>query len=342
MVKMSILFLSLEVVLLIGLSALCSGLNISLMSLEVDDLKRKAKLGDRNAAKLLPLRKNGHLSLAAILLTNVAAVSATSLVLENVAGGIIAGISATLLIVIFGEITPQAVFVRHALKLCAQFSPALRAMIVITYPLSKPIQLLLDKLFSSETHILATRHELGLMITEHLGDTESELDEDEVEIIRGALQLSEKRVNSIMTPIRQVFWVTSSDVIDDRKIDDIKARGWSRIPVFNKQLTTSYGLLHVKDLLDIDFSSGVPVQDLPVYPIEVVGSMTALDTLFRRFITGGVHLIPVEKDDRIVGIVTIEDLLEEIVGREIEDEADRKRRQKIASKVKGKRPNRQA
>lgn len=56
---------------------------------------------------------------------------------------------------------------------------------------------------------------------------------------------------------------------------------------------------------------------------QVVGNMTALDTLFRKFISGGTHLLPVERDDKIVGIVTIEDLLEEIVGHEIEDETDR-------------------
>ncbi|HSX00321.1 MAG TPA: hypothetical protein VLH38_04760 [Patescibacteria group bacterium] len=61
--------------------------------------------------------------------------------------------------------------------------------------------------------------------------------------------------------------------------------------------------------------------------------MTALDTLFRKFITGGAHLIPVEKDDKIVGIATIEDLLEEIVGHEIEDETDRSKRRKIRTKV---------
>src|SRR6185369_14545913 len=177
------------------------------MSLEVADLRRKAKLGNGDAAKVLPLRKNGHLSLAAILLTNVAAVSATSLVLESVAGGIIAGITATLLIVIFGEIMPQALFVRRALWFCALLSPALRVMIILTYPVSKPLQLLLDKLFEEREEPLDTRQELGLMITEHLGSSESELDEDEVEIIRGALQLSEKHVREIMTPISQVYWL---------------------------------------------------------------------------------------------------------------------------------------
>lgn len=313
---------------LVGFSAMCSGLNIALMSLEIADLERKVKLGNRDARRVLALRKNGHLSLAAILLTNVAAVSATSLVLESVVGGLIAGLGATLLIVIFGEIIPQALFVRRALRYCALFSPALRAMIVATYPVSKPLQLLLDNLFGHETQQLDSRHELGLMITEHLGDTNSELDEDEVEIIRGALQLSEKRVRDITTPIRHTYWLTREDKIDSRKINEIKARGWSRIPVFDERLATCYGVLHIKDLLDVDFNGGVAVRELSLYPTEVVGSMTALDTLFRKFITGGVHLIPVEKDSRVIGIVTIEDLLEEIVGHEIEDETDRRKRAK--------------
>ena len=327
---MNLILLALEVLVLVGISAMCSGLNIALMSLEVADLERKAKLGNNDASRVLNLRKNSHISLAAILLTNVAAVSATSLVLESLAGGLVAGVAATLLIVIFGEITPQAYFARRALRLCATLSPVLRVMIVLTYPVSKPLQLLLDRLFGEETPELDTRHELGLMITEHLGDDNSELDADEVEIIRGALQLSEKQVVSIMTPVRQVYWVTPESILDARKIEEIKARGWSRIPVFNKELTACYGLLLIKELVDMDFNHhDLSVSEFNLYPAEVVGSKTALDTLFRRFINSGVHLFPVERDSRIIGIVTIEDLLEEIVGHEIEDETDRRRRRTI-------------
>jgi metal transporter CNNM len=315
-----------EVAVLVALSAACSGLNIALMSLEIADLRRKAKLGNTDARKVMPLRKNSHLSLAAILLSNVAAVSATSLVLESATGGLIAGISATLLIVIFGEIMPQALFSKHALMFCARLSPILRLMIFITYPVAKPLQLLLDALFGEETEELETRHELGLMITEHLGDNNSELDEDEVEIIRGALQLSEKHAIDIMTPIRNVYWFTPDETLDAAKIDEIKSHGWSRIPILNKRLTTCYGVLLIKDLVDVNFdTSSVKVNDLPLYSTETVGSKTALDTLFRRFITGGTHLIPIEKDSHIIGITTIEDLLEEIVGHEIEDETDRRR-----------------
>lgn len=311
------------VVALVAVSAVCSGLNVALMALHPADLRRKAKLGDRNARAVLPMRKNTHLTLSAILLTNVAAVSATSLVLESVFYGLVAGILATLLTVIFGEILPQAYFLRHALAFCARLSPLLRLMTVITYPISKPLQLLLDQLFKGETAHLQSRHELGLMITEHLGARESELDEDEVEIIRGALSLSEKRVRDILTPISEVYWLTPQTVIDGDKIDEIKASGRSRIPVFNQQKTACYGILLVKQLVDIDFDDNPPrVDELPLHPVEMVGSMTALDTMFRKFIGSHTHLIPVEKDDAIIGVVTIEDLIEEIVGHEIEDETD--------------------
>lgn len=312
------------VILLIGLSAICSGLNVALMSLGLQDLRRKAKLGNMDAKKVLPLRTNTHLTLSAILLTNVAAVSATSLVLESVLYGLFAGLISTLLIVIFGEIVPQAFLVRRALFFMARFSRLLRFMIFVTYPVSKPLQLLLDRLFQDETIQLQSRHELGIMISEHLNTKESELDEDEVEIIRGALQLSEKRVRDIMTPVDQVFWLTQLTVIDSEKIDEIKDSGRSRIPVFNQALTICYGLLLVKDLVDVDFDDYPPrVDELPLHPTEIVGSMTALDTMFRKFISSGTHLLPVERDDKIVGIVTIEDLLEEILGHEIEDETDR-------------------
>ncbi len=312
-----------EVILLVGFSAICSGLNIGIVSLNMGDLQRKANLGNSAARRVLPFRKNLHLTLAGILLTNVAAISGTSIVLNNRYNGFIAEIATTLLIVIFGEVLPQAYFAHHALIFCARFAPLLRGMIVVTYPVSKPLQLLLDKFFGEEALHLQTRRELGLVIAEHAGADESELDEDEVEIMRGALQLSEKRVRDIMTEIKKVYWLTPDTKINASKIDEIKERGWSRIPVFNRRLTTCFGVLLMKDLVDIDFdTSAVRVDDLPVYPAQVVGSMTALDTLFRKFINGGTHLFPVERDDEIVGIVTIEDLLEEIVGHEIEDELD--------------------
>lgn len=324
--NMDLIVITVEVFFLVLFSAICSGLNIAVMSLDPAELRRKAKLGNRQAKRVLPLRRRTHLTLASILLVNVAAVSATSLVLEQRLNGWIAGSLSTLLIVVFGEIMPQALFSRNPLAWTSRFAPLLKLMIAMTYIISRPLQLLLDDLFPRQSPHLQSRRELGLMIAEHLGTNESELDDDEVEIIRGALQLSEKRVRDIMTDIKHTYWLTPDTELTDEKIDEIKEQGYSRIPVFNAKLTRSYGLLLMKDLVDVDFDHHqYHVDDMTLYPVQLVGSMTALDTMFRKFITTGTHLIPIERDDEIVGVVAIEDLIEEIVGHEIEDETDRRR-----------------
>lgn len=295
------------------------------MSLNLDDLRRKTKLGNEYAKRVYPFRQNTHLTLAAILLTNVAAVSSTSIFLESVTYGVVAAILTTLIMVIFGEILPQAYFAPRALRFMARLTPMLRVMIIITYPISKPIQILLDRLFTQHKTPLHSRNELGILITEHLGQQESELDEDEVEIIRGALQLSEKQVNDIMLPLKSVYWLTLNTELTPDRIDELKAHGRSRIPIFNRNLTRCNGILLMKDLVDIDFDDNrVFVSDLDLHPVQMVGSRTALDTLLRKFINSGTHLFPVLKEDRVIGIVTIEDLIEEIVGQEIEDETDRR------------------
>src|ERR1700761_3957853 len=144
---MDIVVLIVEVFFLVLFSAVCSGLNIAVMSLDPAELRRKAKLGNRQAQRVLPLRRQTHLTLASILLINVAAVSANSLVLEQRLNGWLAGILSTLLIVIFGEIMPQALFSKDPLGWSSAFAPLLRAMITVTYIISKPLQLLLDNLF---------------------------------------------------------------------------------------------------------------------------------------------------------------------------------------------------
>lgn len=313
----------LQVFLLVVMAAICSGLNISLMSLEVADLRRKAKLGNVMAKRVLPLRKNAYLSLAAILFANVAIVSTSSLLLESQFNGWVAGIVTTILMVVFGELLPQAVFVRRALQFCAFFAPVIRLMIIITYPVSKPLALLLDRIIGHAGRELHTRAELGLLISEHKIADSSELDEDEVEIIQSALQLSEKTVKEIMRPIRDVYWLKRDAVLDATVVDQITSRGYSRVPIFDHKLTECYGVLLMKDMVDIDFDDNpVPITHFPLHRTSTVGSRTALDTMFRKFATIRSHLVPIEQNGKIIGIITAEDLIEEIIGHEIADETD--------------------
>ena len=313
----------LQVFLLVSLSAIYSGLNIALMSLSKNDLKRKKKLGNKDAARVLPFRANSHLSLASILFANVAVVSANALILEHHTNGLVAGVVSTLLIVVFGEVLPQAIFVKRALRFCAQFAPLLQLTVWVTYPVAKPLQLVLDRLVGHERHALHSRDELGLIIGEHHEDDSSELDEDEVEIIQSALLLSEKTVRDIMRPIDEVFWLPIDTTLDAPTVDRITREGYGRIPILSRDRRDCYGVLLMKDMVDIDFDDNpMPVSSFRLHKTRIIGSRTALDTMFRKFISIHSHLVPIEKDDEIIGIVTVEDLVEEILGHEIADETD--------------------
>ncbi len=308
--------------LLIFGSAICSGLNVALLSLDLRDVKRKAKLGDTNARKALPIRKNVHFYLSGILLTNVAFASATSVVLSDAFSGIVSVLLSTMLLVTFAEITPQALAVSRALHVVAFFSTPIRIITTAAYPITKPLDILLDRIVGKTVQPLHSRHELGLLISEHVGSN-SELDEDEIVIVRQALLLSEKKVRAIMTPISKIFHLYEDSKIDGKMIDKLKSENWSRIPIFNRSKTECKSFLMMKDLVDIDFDDHPwSVMDLPRHKAVTIGSMTALDTLFRKFIDAKRHMLIVERDDKIAGVVTIEDLLEEIIGHEIEDEGD--------------------
>ena len=104
---------------LVLLSGAFSGLTLGFFSLNLTSLERKMKLGDKRAKKVYPIRKNGNLLLCTLLLGNVAVNSTMAIFLGTIASGVIAGIVSTALIVIFGEIIPQAVFSRFALTLGA-------------------------------------------------------------------------------------------------------------------------------------------------------------------------------------------------------------------------------
>jgi len=149
---------------LIILSGLFSGLTLSLMSLNKYELKRKADLGDSNAAKVYPIRSKGNLLLCTLLVGNVLVNSVLSVFLGGMMKGAIAiGISTTL-ITIFGEILPQASFSKHALKVGARLSILVNVIMFILYPVCKPIACILDKLLGTEMNTIYSKKELKAII----------------------------------------------------------------------------------------------------------------------------------------------------------------------------------
>ena len=305
---------------LLFLSAAFSGLNIGLMMVRPEELKRKAAQSDAVAQKVYKYRKNGNYLITCVLLGNVSVISILTLVLDSVAGGVAAGIATTLLVTAFGEILPQSLFSRRGYMLTRHFFWLLDFMFVVLWPIAYPVSKLLDKWIGDELPSLYTHEELAHMIDDHAEHKSSAVDYDESKIARGALQFSKKTATEVATPLAEVDTVELDDEVDAALLSKIKREGHSRLPVVDPA-GEYVGVLYVKDLLGRDM--GTPIGHVYRDKIHDMPGDTALDTALSRFIQTKSHLfLVVDDDERVTGVVTLEDVIEEILNREIEDEHD--------------------
>ncbi len=310
------------VIILIILSALFSGLTLGLMGLDKYELRRKVDLGDKEAMKVYPLRKQGNLLLTTLLVGNVAVNAALSIYLGTIASGLLAGIMATVLIVIFGEIIPQAIFSRFALKLGARIAWVVQFLIYGFYPITKPISWVLDKALGAELPTVYSKQELVKIIEEHEDANMSDVDEDEERIITGALTFSDKRVEAVMTPRNVVRSFEEGRTIDEVLFAEIMQEGHSRFPVYSRDKDNVVGILYSKHLIGASMVGKV-IKDVMQTDVQMVTEDESLDDALDVFLKTHKH-IAIVKDEfgGVSGVITLEDIIEEILKKEIIDESD--------------------
>ncbi|PID31391.1 hypothetical protein CR983_01380 [Candidatus Saccharibacteria bacterium] len=305
---------------LLFLSAAFSGLNIGLMMVRPEELSRKAARGDEIAQKVYHYRKNGNFLIVCVLLGNVSVISMLTLVLDSIAGGVIAGIMTTLLVTAFGEILPQSLFSRRGYRLTRYFFWLLDFMFVVLWPIAYPVSKLLDRWIGEDLPALYSHEELAHMVQDHARHSMSTIDQDESRIISGALQFSRKIAGDIATPLEYVTAVALDDEIDAAMLSRIKREGHSRLPVYRKG-GQFVGILYVKDILGRELPA--PVSHVYRDKLYDIPASACLDTALSRFIQTRSHLFLVkDADDHTIGVLTLEDVIEEIIKREIEDEHD--------------------
>ncbi len=316
--------IALSLFVLIALSGLFSGLTLGLYSIDKTELERKTELGDEDAARVLRVRDKGNLLLVSLLLGNVAVNAAISIMLGNVAGGLVAGLIATGLIVIFGEIIPQASCARYAMQVGSATAPIVELIMIVLYPIAKPIAWTLDKVLGEELRTIWTKRELEHIIRMHEDDPRSEVDADEERILLGALTFSEKTVEQVMTPRKDVFALQKNAVLNQKLLHEIRENGFTRVPVYSKQINDLVGVLYAKDLIGTDPDENEVIEKMMrTFELIRVSRKKKLDNLLNMMIKRRAHLAVVtEKSGKFVGIVTMEDVVEEIIGREIIDEDD--------------------
>jgi metal transporter CNNM len=310
---------------LLVLSGTFSGLNLGLLSLDQFELERKVKLGNHHARKIYPLRKKGNLLLCTLLLGNVAVNSILAVFLGGIMAGAVAVTISTGLIVVFGEIVPQAYFSRYALPICSRATWLVWIFFVVLYPVTKPLAIVLDKALGGELPESFSKREFKLIAEEQTNNSESDIDTQAFGLIKAGLEFSDKLVKNIMTPRVHTAFIGHDEVLDQKTVNEIQKSGHSRLPVRSETKDQVVGYLYAKDLISIDPDDNIPVQQLMRDLVVYVSENAKLDEVLNLFRQKKVHLFVVQDEfGGVAGIVTLEDVIEEIIGQEIVDEYDQR------------------
>jgi metal transporter CNNM len=310
-----------------------AGLTLGLMGQDEVYLKVMATSGDKHerkhATRVLELIGKGkHWVLVTLLLSNVITNETLPIVLDRcLGGGWPAVVTSTAAIVVFGEIIPQSISVRYGLQVGSLFAPFVLMLMYLMYPLAYPIALLLDYLLGEDHGTVYKKSGLKTLVTLHRTMGAERLNQDEVTIISAVLDLKEKPVSSIMTPMNRVYTMSADTILDEKTVEEIFNAGFSRIPIHLPNEPMNFiGMLLVRVLISYDPEDALPVASFPLATLPETGLDTSCLNILNYFQEGKSHMIVVSElpgePTGAVGVLTLEDVIEELIGEEIVDESD--------------------
>jgi len=324
----------------VGLSAFFSGSEIALSSLDKLTLKRLIKEKGKKGRQIESLLMKPSRWLITILIgnnfVNIAAASlATLLVGEIIRGtpGKVVGIATgvmTFIILVFGEIIPKRYSQQHAENISLKIAGSILLLSIILSPLVRALTFFTQTILrltgtkKLEGSHLITEKEIHALI--NLGQEEGALEEQEEQLVHSALEFDETQAKEIMVPRTNIICINEEANLLEL-VDLIKKVGYSRIPVYQRNIDNITGIAYAKDLLNFINKLSKEMKEIKVkeimHPPIFVPYTTNLGRLFGKLQKEKTHLaIIVDEYGGVAGMLTIEDLLEEIVG-EIEDEYDR-------------------
>lgn len=311
-----------------------AGLTLALMGLDDLHLRVLAASSDDpeervNARKVLNVLSYGrHWVLVVLLLSNVIVNESLPIFLDSaLGGGFIAIAISTVTIVIFGEIIPQAVCVRYGLWIGAKCAPVVVILMFLLAPVAYPVARLLDRVLGEAELHTYKKAELKSLLAFHSQGQEP-LDDDEIRMLNGVLELSSKKVEELMTPMADVFRISGTKILDHEAVNELLRSGYSRIPVHHPGRPLAFmGLLLMKTLSVYDPSQKLEASSLTLSILpEAHPSITCFRAL-DYFRTGRAHLLLLSRtpgfEGGAIGVLTLEDIIEEILSAEIVDETDR-------------------
>ena len=317
------------VICMVVMSGYFSATETAFTSLNRIRLKSRADNGDKKAEKTLALAEDYDKLLSTILIgnnivNNVAATLSTLLFIALVGkenGPAVSTIVLTVVVLIFGEISPKSL-AKESPEAFAMFSaPLLRMLMLVLTPLNFIFGLwkkLLTKLFHKEQDEGITDEELVTMVEE--AEDQGGLDREESQLIRSAIRFDDLEAGDILTPRVDVVAVEDTSTLNEIAAV-FASEGYSRLPVYHESVDDIVGVLHQKDLFSARYHGRDELKPL-VRPVLHITASTKIDDLMRQFQRTKTQMaVVVDEYGGTEGILTMEDIVEELVG-EIWDEHD--------------------
>ncbi len=318
------------IVFCIAMSAYFSATETAFSSLNRIRVKNMAEKGNKKAALALRLSENYDVLLSTILIgNNIVNITSASLAtvifvgfLGEEAGASISTVVTTIIVLIFGEVSPKSI-AKESPEAFAMFSaPLLNVLIKILTPanfLFKQWKKLLSKIFKSDRDSSITEEELLTIVEE--AEQEGGIDEQESSLIRNAIEFSELEAADILTPRVDVVGI-ASDTPNDEIARVFQQTGYSRLPVYEGNIDHIIGIIYLKDFHNYVYHSDKDITAI-IRPVLFIAKSKGIGELLKELQMKKSHIaVVMDEFGGTVGIVTLEDVLEELVG-EIWDEHDK-------------------
>ena len=316
-------------VILVAFSAFFSASETAFSSLNQIRLKSRADDGDRTAARVLAMSEQYDKLLSTILIgnniVNIAAASIGTIIFTKMLGAergaTVSTMVLTIVVLIFGEVTPKSLAKEMPETIATAVAPVLSLLMLVLTPLtwlfSQWKRLLNHFVHSSESDTI-TEGELMTMVSE--AESDGELTDRESELIRSAIEFDDVEVEEILTPRVDVVAV-ADDISLEELAQTFAESGYSRLPVYHGTIDNIIGVVHEKDFYIARLKKATKIDDLVAPTLYTTGS-TQISQLLRTLREQHHHMaVVVDEYGGTEGIITLEDILEELVG-EIWDEHD--------------------
>lgn len=366
-------------------AGMMSGLTVGYLSVDKLTMELREKTGtqmEKEYSKvILPVLSNHHWLLCTLLLMNSFAMEALPVFLDRVFSRLTAVIISVTLLLIFGEVIPQALCTGpRQIQIAAMAAPMTRFLMIVSWPITYWLGKCLDIILGEQGKTRYQNQDLKALVEMHTYEAIKKISEEEeknpyiakedipkpsntmglspeeANLMISALEIRDKKVVEIMISFDKVYSIKHEEPINRKKVLEILDKGFSRIPVFrNDDKTDLIGILRIKQLISIDFNQNRSLKELGIrlkLPLVISPKMTLIDLLreFRKgkshmaFITEQVELLQAKlglnrnnsvqfnlrynetfsesKKIKILGIITLEDVIEQIFNLEIMDEEE--------------------